>query len=613
MAYTRTRARAGIRQQPLPDQRRVIVARLGRVLLVLGAVLRPPQPFGQRAGRAHSGTWTVDRVKAREGEPGLVPEKHQVRLDGQALLHHPLDVVHDAVERAVGQHQHLDPLQLADRAQGQQLGLDLAQRHTAVHRELMERVGVQVGHLGSGQHQPVMVGLVAVTVDQNDVAGGDEGLGDDLVRGRRAVGDEVRPAGTERLGGQLLRLPQRAGGFEQRVEPAARGRGLGQEDVQAVEADHVTDPVRADDRVALRDGQRVEHARRAVAVMTQGLEERRAVSLPHARQDAQVQLQRAFLSVEDAAEVVAEMPGRFLDRDLRHQVQVELGAQPGQPPRQDLRALIEGLAGQITGNIAIGKVRQAGEVVAGRGVKPAADHAGLQVRVQPRGDNSVLGAADHDQFVAEVIARPAPAADLLAQGMLLRRSQRLDQEHLEVRPARGGLLGGRGQGAGPLIVAIRLGPLLAGAVGLRDQGPVDPGHRPRELVIAGRGEQVPGVPAGFRAWEGPVPLDGGEDVEHGGDRRSEAIGRRLTAERGVRQLLARFFQPGPGVRAELPPAVVRSRAGLLHHAAPSNSARRDRVWPITVRTPPDRIVTPGRAEGNRCARSFTEASARGLV
>ena len=234
-------------QQPLYQQGRVVVSRLRRVSGVTGPVVRCAQLFGQRACRAHGGTRAVDRVEAREGEPRLVPQEHQVGLDRQAFLHHPPDVVDDAVERAVGQHQHLDAVQLARRAQGQQLGFDLAQRHGAVHRVLVERVRVQVDDMCPGQHQPVVLGLVAVTVDQHDVAGGDEGLRDDLVGGGRAVRDEVGPPRAERLGGQLLRLTQRAGRFEQRVEAAAGGGRLGQEDVQAVEADHVGDPVRVDD------------------------------------------------------------------------------------------------------------------------------------------------------------------------------------------------------------------------------------------------------------------------------------------------------------------------------------------------------------------------------
>ena len=115
------------------------------------------------------------------------------------------------------------------------LRLDLAQRHAAVHGVLVERIGVQVGDVRPGQHQPVVVRLVAVAVDQHDVAGLDQRLSDDLVRGRGAVGDEEGLPRAERLRGQFLRVPQRTGRLQQRIQTTAGCRRLGQEDVQPVE------------------------------------------------------------------------------------------------------------------------------------------------------------------------------------------------------------------------------------------------------------------------------------------------------------------------------------------------------------------------------------------
>jgi hypothetical protein len=220
-----------------------------------------------------------------EGEPGLVPQEDQVGLYRQAFLHHPLDVVDDPVEGAVGQQQHLDPVELARPPQREQLLLDLPQRHGTVHRVLVHRVGLQVGDHGPGQHQPVVMRLVTVPVHQHDVAGLDQGLHHDLVRGRRPVSDEVGLPGTERPGRELLGLPQRSGRFQQRVQAAAGRRRLGQEDVQAIEVDHVLDPVRVHDRLAMRDRQRVEDPGRPVAVAAQRAEERRPVPGTDAVQD----------------------------------------------------------------------------------------------------------------------------------------------------------------------------------------------------------------------------------------------------------------------------------------------------------------------------------------
>ena len=63
-------------------------------------------------GGAHRGARPQERREAREAEPGFVPEEDQVRLDGEAFLHHPARVVDVAVEGAVGQVEHLDPISL---------------------------------------------------------------------------------------------------------------------------------------------------------------------------------------------------------------------------------------------------------------------------------------------------------------------------------------------------------------------------------------------------------------------------------------------------------------------------------------------------------------------
>ena len=108
---------------------------------------------GQRvpelARGVHCGAGAQDRVETGEGEPGLVPEEHQVRFDRQALLHDAFDVVDDPVEGAVGQGDHLDPVQLPGAPQIQQLGFDLADRHRPVHGVVVERVGLQIHHVGS--------------------------------------------------------------------------------------------------------------------------------------------------------------------------------------------------------------------------------------------------------------------------------------------------------------------------------------------------------------------------------------------------------------------------------------------------------------------------------
>ena len=74
--------------------------------------------------------------------------------------------------------------------------------------------------MGAHQHQPVVMRFVAIPVDQHDVAGLQQSLDHDLVGGRGAVRDEEGALGAEGARGHGLRLFQRPGGIEQRIEPA---------------------------------------------------------------------------------------------------------------------------------------------------------------------------------------------------------------------------------------------------------------------------------------------------------------------------------------------------------------------------------------------------------
>ena len=121
-----------VRQQVHVEQLRVLrieLAGLRRERLVLVAIGGVAVARGQRGGGAHGRAPAVERVEAREAEPGLVPEEDQVRLDRQALLHHPPRVVHVAVEGAVGHVDHLHAVELALGLAVEQRLLDRAQRH----------------------------------------------------------------------------------------------------------------------------------------------------------------------------------------------------------------------------------------------------------------------------------------------------------------------------------------------------------------------------------------------------------------------------------------------------------------------------------------------------
>jgi hypothetical protein len=188
----------------------------GIAFLVVGAAIVRTQV----CGNVHGGALPVGRAEARESEPGLVPQEDEIGFDGQALLHDPLDVVDDAVEGAVGEQQHLHAVEPAGALERQELAFDLAQRNRAVHGVLAERIGFQVNHLGAAEHHAVVVRFVAVAVHQDDVAGPHQGLHDNLVASRGAVGGEEGATCPERAGGQFLRLLDRPVGFQERVEAA---------------------------------------------------------------------------------------------------------------------------------------------------------------------------------------------------------------------------------------------------------------------------------------------------------------------------------------------------------------------------------------------------------
>ena len=62
---------------------------------------------------AHRGARPQERREACKAEPGFIPEEDQVGLDGEAFLHHPAGIVDVAVKGAVGEVEHLDPVEPA--------------------------------------------------------------------------------------------------------------------------------------------------------------------------------------------------------------------------------------------------------------------------------------------------------------------------------------------------------------------------------------------------------------------------------------------------------------------------------------------------------------------
>ncbi len=265
---------------------RRILAELGLLLLIGRDRFRVVHPGLDLVGGAHRGAPPQERREARKAEPGFVPQEDQVRLDREAFLHHAAGVVDVAVEGAVGQIEHLDAVEPAVGLRIQQRLLDRLQRHGAIHRIFRHREGFDIERLRAGQHHSVVMRLVAVAVDDRDVARREQRLNGHLVRGRGAVGDEEDAIGAERTRRLVLRLLDVAGRLQQAVETAGGRAAFGQEQVQAVELAHVADPVRLEHGFAARDRQRMERSDRPLRILLEIVEERRVVAVLHAFEDA---------------------------------------------------------------------------------------------------------------------------------------------------------------------------------------------------------------------------------------------------------------------------------------------------------------------------------------
>ena len=506
----------GRRHQPGIDQGRVVGALQLLLLLLPGfGQLRAVQPPAQVLGRVHRRALAVGRAEAGEGEPGFVPEEHQVRLDRQALLHDPLHIVDDAVEGAVGQEQHSHPVELARRLQLQQLVLDFRQRNRAIHRVCVQRIAVEIDHLRARQHHAVMVRLVTVAVDQNDVARAYQRLHHDLVAGRGAVGGEEGLLGAEGACRQFLRFLDRPVRLEQAIEPARGRRGLGQEDVGAVEGAHVLDPVRARDRLAAADRHGVEDAGRLLGILLERGEKRRLLARGDPTKDVQVQFQKILLVVEHPAAAAEVAPGDVLDRAVGDQIGVQLRADPGDQAAELGAVFARGQRVEILVTDPVEVFGQDRQRVARLQRQSRAHHDGLDVVVEQDSDQRVLEARHHHRLIDEGVLGAAHPGQAGAQPALLMLAHLVNQQHLEIGPGQRARLDRQGRLVLDLLgVAVvagkRDGAASIGAGGQRTNHAPD---REGQILPAPVVELAAHVVEGGQAREGPVHLDRGQRLE----------------------------------------------------------------------------------------------------
>ena len=471
---------------------RRVLAELGLLLLVGRDRFRVVHPGLDLVGGAHRGAPPQERREARKAEPGFIPQEDQIGLDGEAFLHHPAGVVDVAVEGAVGQVEHLDPVEPAVGLRIQQRLLDRLQRHRAIHRIFRHRERFDIERLRARQHHAVVVRLVAVAVDDRDVAGREQRLHRHLVRGRGAVGHEEDAIRAERARRLVLRLLDVAGRLQQAVEAAGGGAALGQEQVHAVEFAHVADPVRLEDGFAARDRQRMERPDRTLRIFLEIVEERRVVAVLDAFQDGEMEFQKLFDRIEDPPDHVGfGVSGHRLDVAIGHQIEIKLGAHP----LDDMREPERGSVGLV---VEAGRCRHGAQhrrVMTRAQRKAFVDDDGCDVGVEHRRAEGVLEAADDDRLIDERIDADAAACAIRLRGAASWWREAGDDQGLEIGPARLAAAECGGHQVRDAAVAVFVHTPVTGvlAEGARHQRLRDPGRkRQRRRGIAGGG-------ASFRA------------------------------------------------------------------------------------------------------------------
>ena len=280
-----------------------------------------------------------------------------------------------------------------------------------------------------------------------------------------------------------------------------------------------------------------------------------------------MQLQGALLGVEHSPEMMTHLAGDVFDGNVGHQVEVNLGTDRGEPRCQDLGALVRGSLREIVRQRCVGEVGEVGEI-AQRGVGEASpDHARLDVRVEPHCYGSLDATADDHQVIDEAISGPAPGIHLLTEALLLCGRHGLDDKDLEIGTAEGIVLRGAHDEVLAVVAMFTLGDVAeeTRSVGLGDERAIDASHQPAQpFPSSGRRELLDEAEGGM-ARERPELLQRRQCRAlhmHGvGDVAAD----RLPASQGGDDPPRRLLQPRPGVCPELPPAVVRVRAGLIAH------------------------------------------------
>ena len=288
------------------------------------------RPFGARPVLADRVHVLVEVVKRRVRQPRLV-EVQRIDFLAQNVLQR-FDVIQHAVVRALRDRK--DSRLLVLRMARERIRLDLLadvfraeflQRDRADDAEVIA-LRRQENRDRAGHRDRVQDRHVTVAVDDDDVVGCDVGVPDDLVRRRRAVGDEITVVGVEDPRGVALRRRDRAGVIEELSELVDRVAYVGAQHVLAEElVEHLSDR-RLQERDPARVSRAVPGVRAVLRIIDQRAEKRGCqrlqVGFGFADDVARDEFRRVLEHVNEAVQLAQDVV-RNVARSLRLAVQVD--------------------------------------------------------------------------------------------------------------------------------------------------------------------------------------------------------------------------------------------------------------------------------------------------
>ncbi len=312
-------------------------------------VRREHQRAGARTARADRVHVLIERVELGVRQPRFVEMQRVEQIAEQVLDH--LDVVDHAVVRALRDRQdaRLQVRILRQRLARERIRLDLlanvfrlelVARNRADDAEVIARRREEHGDR-AGHRDRVQDRLVAVAVDQHDVARRHRRVPDDLVRRRRAVGHEEQMVRAEDARRVALGGRDRPGVVEQLAEFVDGIADVRAQHVLAEElVEHLAERV-LQERDAARVPRAVPRVRAFLRVLHEFLEERRRerieIDLRLADDVARDELRRVLEHVDEAVQFAQDVV-RQVARGARLAVQEDRDVGVAAAHRRDERA-----------------------------------------------------------------------------------------------------------------------------------------------------------------------------------------------------------------------------------------------------------------------------------